>query len=323
LETSEFELRALLDDLAAPLALRARQQGIAFRWTIAPDVPAVLRGDPGRLRQDLTNLANNAVKFTAQGEVSLAASLVARSGDELMLRFVVRDTGIGIPPELLHKLFQKFTQADASTTRRFGGTGLGLVISKTLVEMMGGQIGVTSQPGEGSEFWCTVRLGQPAGQPAGQPSLAGERDPKSAPPAVRPPAALPALRQTGARVLVAEDNAVNQQVALGILRKLGLHADAVGNGAEAVEVLKTEPYDLVLMDIQMPEMDGLQATQRIRDPRSGVRNPQLPIIAMTAAAMPGDRQRCLQAGMNDYITKPVVPGALIEVLNQWLPEGAS
>jgi signal transduction histidine kinase/DNA-binding response OmpR family regulator len=457
LDHVDFDLRALLDDLAAPLALRAQQQGVEFVCAAAPDVPAAVRGDPGRLRQILTNLAGNAVKFTKRGEVSVLASLVAETGAEITLRFVVRDTGIGVPPEQLQKLFQKFAQADSSTTRRFGGTGLGLAISKKLVEMMGGEIGVSSQAGEGSEFWCIVRLGQPAqqacptelagdirgtrilviddnatncevllaqltawgmraeavsngssaqqalrrardandpfrvalldlqmpdidgaalaqviqadatlrstrlillvpltqGGKAGEPALQDSGEPDwqrlgvaaclSKP--VRPselfdclateltktaaapsvpihglPAAFPGLRRTGVRILVAEDNLVNQEVALGILRKLGLHADAVGNGAEAIEALQTLSYDLVLMDMQMPELDGLEATRLIRDPRSKVPRHEIPIIAMTAAAMPGDRERCLAAGMNGYITKPVFPGALIEALNSWLPK---
>jgi CheY-like chemotaxis protein/HPt (histidine-containing phosphotransfer) domain-containing protein len=280
--------------------------------TVAPDVPTFLRGDPGRLRQVLTNLVGNAVKFTERGEISVQASLVAQSESDVLIRFAVQDTGIGIPPEQQKKLFRKFTQADTSTTRRFGGTGLGLAIAKELVELMGGEIGVISVEGAGSEFWFTVRLDKSA-QPEGpsEPAVATTNAPASL--------ARVALRRRGARILLAEDNVVNKEVAVGILRKLGLKVDAVANGAEAVTALASFPYDLVLMDVQMPEMDGLEATRIIRAPHSAARDHEIPIIAMTANAMRGDRERCLEAGMNAYISKPVSVQALVEALNTWLP----
>ncbi len=311
LEAVDFELTVMLDELAAPLAARAREKGLTLKCEVGPEVPSRLRGNPGRLRQVLSNLAGNAVKFTDRGEIHLQASVLEQTETDFLLRFTVRDTGIGIPLEKQQKLFQKFTQADASTTRRYGGTGLGLAIAKDLAELMGGQIGVTSTLGSGSEFWFTVRLRRQL--------MRDLRGDVSATVGFSR-AAVPAIHRRGARILVVEDNAVNQEVALGILRKLGLRADAVGDGAEAVELLKTLSYDLVLMDMQMPEMDGLEATRIIRDPESSVLSHCVPVIAMTANAMRGDRERCLDAGMNAYVAKPISPQSLAEALNAWLPE---
>jgi PAS domain S-box-containing protein len=310
LENVDFDLHDLLADFAAPLAMRARSKGIEFHCGAESDVPGQVRSDPGRLRQILINLTGNAFKFTEQGQVSVHAGLVSETASDAVVRFTVRDTGIGISSEQQQKLFQKFSQAHNSTARFYGGTGLGLAISKQLADLMGGEIGGTSEAGVGSEFWFTVRLGKPTPLPA-----SGETGITPSPSRV----ASSAVRCQGARILVAEDNIVNQEVALGILRKLGARADAVADGAEVLEALRTIPYDLVLMDVQMPEMDGLEATRIIRDSHSAVHNHQIPIIAMTAAAMQGDRERCLDAGMNDYITKPVSPHALSEALNTWLP----
>ena len=311
LEAINFDLRSMIAESAVPLALRAREKGIDFQCEMEPDVPSGVRGDPGRLRQILVNLAGNAVKFTETGRITVHVGLVEPTESDFLVRFAVRDTGIGISHEQQAKLFQKFTQADSSTSRRYGGTGLGLAIAKDLAELMNGDIGVASQPGEGSEFWFTVRLSRQLPQEvADEPSL----------PASFLSADLSAIFSSGMRVLVAEDNVVNQEVALGILRKLGLRADAVSDGAEAVEALRTLPYDLVLMDLQMPEMDGFEATRIIRDPRSDVRRHDIPIVAMTANAMRGDREQCLNAGMNDYVSKPVSPHALVEALKTWLPK---
>ncbi len=314
LELLDFDLHDLLESFAAPLAMRAKSKGIEFSCEVEPAVPSRVHGAPGRLRQILTNLAGNAVKFTQQGRVTVRVSRIAETAATSVIRFAVRDTGVGIPPEQREMLFEKFTQADASTTRRFGGTGLGLAISKQLAELMGGEIGVTSQVGVGSEFWFTVPLGRPA-----QAKSLTQEGVKPASPVGPSIAPFPAVLRRGARVLVAEDNVVNQDVALGILHKLGMRAEAVADGAEAVEVLKTVPYDLVLMDVQMPEMDGLEATRIIRDPQSPVLNHKVPIIAMTAHALQGDRRSCLQAGMNDYLAKPVSTQALAEALSTWLP----
>jgi len=454
LENLDFDLLSLMEDFTAVLALRAHEKGLDLFCAADPAVPALLRGDPGRLRQILTNLTGNAVKFTPAGEVVVRVSVAEEGEKDVLLRFAVRDTGIGIPKDKTEMLFDKFTQVDASTTRQYGGTGLGLAISKQLAELMGGEIGVESEAGRGSEFWFNARFGKQAGAVRRQsiPSAdlndvrvlivddnATSREILTAHLiswGMRPaetkdgPEALHALHQalagndpfrialidmqmpdmdgetlgrtiqederlagtrmvmltslgmrgdarrfeeigfaayatkpirhdelrtvlslalrggdkpveTGqpiatrhtaremlnrfkdrkARILLAEDNITNQQVALGILKKLGLRADAVANGAEAVKALETIPYDLALMDVQMPEMDGLEATLAIRNlkPESSVHPvSRIPIIAMTAHAMQGDRERCLEAGMNDYLCKPVTPLALAEILEKWL-----
>ncbi len=272
-------------------------------------MPTALRGDPGRLRQILVNLIDNAFKFTDVGEVSVRSSLVGTTPHGVWLRFSVRDSGIGIPADKLGSLFDKFSQADASTTRLYGGTGLGLAIAKQLAVLMGGEIGVTSEVGKGSEFWFTVLL-------AKQPPLVQPRS-KSARSSAHELLNLLAGRQ--ARILVAEDNPTNQQVALSILKHLGLRADAVANGADALEALGTHTYDLVLMDVQMPVMDGIEATRRIRSAESAAGKPRLPVIAMTANAMLGDRSKCLEAGMDDYLSKPVSPQMFATALDKWLP----
>ena len=308
LETIDFDLRVLLDNLASILSATAQAKGIELLCRTDPAVPSALRGDPGRLRQVLTNLAGNAIKFTDHGEVVVRVELTEEGESDSVLRFSVRDTGIGIGKDKIGVLFEKFSQVEVSTTRKYGGTGLGLAISKQLVEMMGGHVGVMSEEGRGSEFWFTVRLGR---------SREMEAKAKGAHPEAQTNAPL------NGRILVAEDNSTNREVALGILRKLGLRADAVSNGAEAIKALESIPYDLVLMDMRMPVMDGLEASRQIRNPRSAVLHHDIPIVALTANAMECDRRSCLAAGMNDFVPKPILKGVLRDVLGKWLPTPVS
>ncbi|MBF0293771.1 MAG: response regulator [Magnetococcales bacterium] len=311
MECVEFELGEVLENLTSVISVKTREKGLQWLSEVAAEAPPFLRGDPLRLGQVLTNLANNAVKFTEHGAVSVTVRMVEESAEEILLEFAVRDTGIGMTPEQLGKLFQEFSQADSSTTRKYGGTGLGLAISKRLVEMMGGTIRVESTPGEGSLFICTARFGRVAEQaskPAharrrGHPGDAeGGEDARS--------------RIAGAHLLLAEDNEINQQVARELLAKVGVTLTIVENGRLAVERVAREHFDGVLMDLQMPVMDGLDATRMIR--REGSRAAEIPIIAMTANAMVGDQEACLTAGMNDHIAKPIHPDTLYAVLARWI-----
>jgi len=308
METIDFDLRSLLDNLSSILSAMAQNKGIKLLCIADPAVPTGLRGDPGRLRQVLTNLAGNAIKFTDEGEVVVRVALLKEENSECTLRFSVRDTGIGIGQNKLGLLFEKFSQVEVSTTRKYGGTGLGLAICKQLVEMMGGEVGVKSEEGKGSEFWFTVRL---------------ERSLELAEPGVRPQLEIHPTSRLNGRILVAEDNSTNREVALGMLRKFGLRADAVANGAEAISALESVPYDLVLMDMRMPVMDGIAASRQIRNPQSAVLDHDIPIIALTANAMLSDRQNCLAAGMNDFVSKPIMKTVLLEALKKWLPSGVS
>jgi signal transduction histidine kinase/CheY-like chemotaxis protein len=436
-ENVEFSVRDLVEESVQLVALRAQAKGLELAACLSEDLRTQVCGDPGRLRQVLVNLLSNAVKFTERGEVVLRASRAADAADSLEILFEVRDTGIGIPVESQERLFQAFTQADASTTRRFSGTGLGLAISKRLIELMGGSIGMRSAPGEGSTFWCRLplRKGAPSGDASPAASLAGlhalvvddnatnreivrrqlaawkmtcdeasgvdealalaraaaawgrpyrvvltdmqmpERDGYELSGAVkddpslggmpvvmmtsldhRPEAAQLQSRGVAAsltkpvrqamlfetlysllaqarkpaeaatapgascrlrrlRVLVVEDNPVNQRVALLMLRKFGCEADSVGNGLEALDALARIPYALVFMDCQMPEMDGFEAAREQRKREKG--RLRVPIVAMTANAMDGDRERCLGAGMDDYVAKPVRPEDLLRVIEAW------
>ena len=308
LEHRDFDLDAVLREVTASMTPRAREKGIALEQWLDPAVPRQLRGDPGRLRQILTNLLDNALKFTTEGHVRVAVTKIfSGDNDRVLLHFVVRDTGCGIPEEKQETLFSPFTQGDASITRRHGGTGLGLVISRRLAELMGGETGVRSTPGEGSEFWFSVRLESAHGEVTEH--VCGTADTGERPP-------LPDFSAHEARVLVVEDNRINQQVVLGMLQNLGLRAKAASNGREALEFLERESCELLLMDVQMPVMDGMETTRQLRG-RARLR--ELPVIAMTAHAMRGDREACLAAGMNDYLAKPVTRKTLAEVLSRWLP----
>ena len=306
LETIDFDLRILLDNLASILSTAAQDKGIRLLCIADPAVPTQLRGDPGRLRQILTNLAGNAIKFTEKGEVAIRVTIAEGAESSCLLRFSVHDTGIGIPEDKIGVLFNTFSQVDVSTTRKFGGTGLGLAISRQLAETMGGSVGVTSQEGKGSEFWFTARLGMSLGLGGQAPGVALEGQPAAC---------------LEGRILVAEDNSTNREVALGMLRQLGLRADAVANGAEAISALESIPYDLVLIDMRMPVMDGIEAARQIRNPPSAVLNHDIPIIALTANAMESDRDSCLAAGMNDFVPKPILKAVLRAALNRWLPTG--
>ncbi len=311
LEAVDFDLRATIKETLEIVASRAQQKGLQLLSSCDPSVPDWLRGDVSRLRQILINLVDNAIKFTDKGEVEVTACVEHCSADSVMIRISVRDTGIGIPKKLQDHLFQSFSQVDASTTRKYGGTGLGLSISKKISELMGGGIGVASTPNQGSTFWFTLKLQEADSPPeADENSLSNDNidESNSAERAAR-----------SVRVLVAEDNPVNQRVATRILEKLGHRVDTVANGQEAVNALHNVDYDLVLMDCRMPEMDGYEATRAIRDPASGVLNPDVIIIAMTANAMKGDREDCLQAGMNDYVPKPVDSRVLAEAIERNIP----
>jgi PAS domain S-box-containing protein len=450
LEVLDFNLRTVLEETVELLASRAQEKGLEFISLIDPAVPSFLRGDPGRLRQIITNLAGNAIKFTQQGEVSVHVTLKSEDTKNTCINFAISDTGIGIPPDRIEKLFNPFTQVDSSTTRKYGGTGLGLAISKKLVEIMGGTIGIESTEGIGSTFWFTTvfekqdTLNWPVAPEtdslegirilsvddnytnllllkthlenwkcrysettnganalvmlreaaiSGDPFLVAvidrlmpemdgiqlgkliKLDPiiKNTPLIMLTSMALTGensllgeigfveilqkpLRQaqlkaslqkiiTGAnlgldkqtikihhqkeieqlsknhyRILLVEDNATNQLTISTILKKKGYFVDVAGNGLEAVQSLKDLPYDLVLMDCQMPEMDGFTASREIRRPESGVKNKNIPIIALTASAMTGDRDRCLEAGMDDYLSKPVRTNELADKLETWLPD---
>jgi two-component system sensor histidine kinase/response regulator len=450
LEHIDFDLRVALDEVTDLVALKAHEKGLEYVAMVHPEVPSLLCGDPGRLRQILINLVGNATKFTEKGEVAIRVTLDDEDTTRATVRFSVTDTGIGIPRDRMDRLFQSFSQVDSSTTRKFGGTGLGLTISKQLAEMMGGRIGVESDQGRGSTFWFTAvfekqpesknkrmvapkdikgkrilivddnannrfvlreqlkswgcrykeasngvqALEQLRQAVAGKdpfdisildmqmPEMDGEtlgkkikQDPDlkktilvmmtsmgqrgdarrfekigfsayltkpvkrskiydcllsvaglqedaghEQPAAIVTRHSLAEDKKRRVRILLAEDNVINQKVAISTLKKLGYHADAVPNGKEAVKALETIPYDIVLMDCQMPEMDGYEATGEIRKPGSKVLDHEVPVIAITANAMKGAREKCLKAGMDDYLSKPIYPKELSHMLEKWIGE---
>jgi CheY-like chemotaxis protein len=300
LEQAPFSLRESLEWGVDLFRMKAAEKHLELRLAVDSGIPERLSGDATRIRQILANLISNAIKFTEEGSIEIEAGLAPDSPPEgqCRVRVRVRDTGIGIPPDKLHRLFQSFGQVDASTSRRFGGTGLGLVICRRLVEMMGGALAVESRPGEGSVFQFDFTAGVPADtglMPA--------------------PAHDPELAQM--RILVAEDNPVNQVVIELMLRKLGCSADLVSNGIDVLRQVQAAHYDLVLMDVQMPGIDGQEASRRIRS--LSATYSRIPIVALTASATVEDRGACVAAGMNDYLSKPLALDALRKVLEHWGP----
>jgi len=296
LESIAFDPRKVVAESLALLAPRARAKLLMLTESVEEGVPPQVMGDPSRLRQILLNLMGNGVKFTSKGSVSLLVTRLDETESGIGLKFSVRDTGVGIPPDVQATLFQSFTQGNASTTRQFGGTGLGLAISRRLVELMGGEIGVNSVPGEGSTFWFTLQLGKEIPRSTDLPSKL-----KSDGPYLNSQPA-PA---TGVKVLLAEDNKINQMVGVRQLKKLGFEVDVVETGIQAVDARFRNQYGAILMDCQMPQMDGYKATQKIREQERELGLPHIRIIAMTAHAMQGDRELCLAAGMDDYLSKPI------------------
>ncbi len=312
LERAEFGLEQVINGALDLLAPRAAEKNLLLRCEMDEGMPVVVRGDPTRLRQILVNLVGNAVKFTPKGEVMLAARVAAREATRTELLFAVRDTGIGIAPDALARLFQPFSQVDASTSRRFGGTGLGLVISKRLVEMMGGRLWVESQEAQGSTFYFTILVEVVGTSRSPFASHQAKSSVVPAAPVAMPPSG-PASRPE--RVLIAEDNGVNQKVAALMLEKLGFRADVAGDGREVLQALKRQHYDIILMDVQMPELDGLEAARAIRLEWSE-RADRPWIIALTANAMESDRHACMAAGMDDYISKPIIYEELAAALER-------
>ncbi len=292
LEAVPFHPNAVLREVFELHATRGRQKGLRMSWHIYDLLPPRLIGDPTRIRQILNNLLGNAVKFTEHGFVDLQVRVEGAGTQGVRLRVEVHDSGIGIAPDVQGKLFQPFTQADGSDTRRFGGTGLGLAISRHLAELMGGTVGLSSTLGEGSCFWLELELAKPVTE--GFRSLPARVSDQ-------PDDLVEAPRL---RVLLVEDNAVNRAVALKMLRKLGHETECARNGVEGLAAYAARHHDLILMDCQMPELDGYAATRKLREEEAAGRSPHVPIIALTANAMPEDRQRCLEAGMDDYLPKP-------------------
>jgi len=313
-ETTDFGLRGNLDEIMRAALFRATEKGLDLSCQIHPDVPDALRGDPMRLRQVMVNLIGNAIKFTSHGQVTIRVENGDEEGDQTRLHFVVTDTGIGIAPEKQKPIFEAFTQGDSSMNRRYGGTGLGLAITSRLVEMMQGRMWLESELGKGSSFHFTARfdlqkvsLALASGVELAPRKISTNTNAKGP----------PGLTRTSAKVLVAEDNAVNQRVAVGLLKKAGYSVVVAENGKVALHLLEAQAFDLILMDVQMPEMNGYEATAEIRR-RERLTGHHIPIIAMTAHAMVGDKEQCLNAGMDRYVSKPVRESELLSAVEHSL-----
>ena len=291
LESIDMDVRSAVEECARLLDIQVQAKGLTLDVSCDPELPQVVRGDPNRLRQILLNLGGNAVKFTSRGSVGISIGVMEATAHDVLVRFEVRDSGIGIPADRLGSLFEPFTQVDASTTRRFGGTGLGLSIVRRLVELMNGRCGVESELGVGSRFWFTARLARSVSVPVGVPRSADIGAAKGA-----------VSTLSHRRLLMAEDNVVNQRVAVRMLETLGCVVDVVCNGREALAAWARGGYDAILMDCQMPEMDGYAATREIR--RLEGDTAHIPIIALTAHAIKGADEECFAAGMDHFLTKP-------------------
>ncbi|HEV8112643.1 MAG TPA: ATP-binding protein [Planctomycetota bacterium] len=315
LDLVPVELRSVVHESFNMLRSEAQKKGLEFAFHFDDAVPNGVRADPLRIRQVLINLLNNSIKFTTRGSVILHVTLDRRQEDRVAVRFSVKDTGIGISGTALNRLFKPFSQADSSMSRRYGGTGLGLAICKHLAELMGGEIGVESQEGKGSIFWFTAQMALCAHEIESAPAQEGVRPalPSNRPPPQETTDSVRTPRGVPARLLLVEDNPVNQRLALKMLTKRGYLVDVAANGAEALPMVTANAYDLVLMDCQMPEMDGFETTRKIRAAEVGTAK-HLPIVAMTANALQGDRERCISAGMDEYLAKPVRPDVLYQMI---------
>lgn len=303
LEHVIFDLQELVDELELLLSTQLREKAISFQVIVDSNNPALLVGDPFRVRQILINYLTNAIKFTDEGKITLNIRTVEASKETVRIRLEVEDTGIGISRGDRQRLFRSFTQADSSMTRKYGGSGLGLAIVRQLVDLMGGSCGAQSELGKGSCFWCEI--------PFGLVALAQEIPERNSSKKLESP---PRLQ---GRVLLVEDNPVNQMIAYSMLKKIGLGGEVAGNGQEALELLAKEQFDAVLMDCQMPVLDGYNATRELRKLELQNNQARMPVIAMTAHAMDGDRAKCLEAGMDDYLAKPVKIEDLVKTLERW------
>ena len=309
LESAPLDVRRVVAEVGEFFLDRAWAKGVELSWSIADGVAVSLRGDQIRLRQVLLNLVGNALKFTEIGGIRVSVELERSTSDSYVVRFEVADTGIGIDPLARERVFQPFSQADSSTTRKYGGTGLGLPICKRLVELMGGTIGLNSQPGHGSTFWFRLPLAEATLTPdsAATAALSAAR------------AAAASAPRSARRLLLVEDSWMNQQVALGMLERLGYTADLVTDGPQALDAVEQAAYAAILLDCQMPEMDGYQVAEALRRREALDGRQPVPIIALTASAMSADRERCLKSGMNDHLAKPVRIAELSAMLARWAP----